>query len=226
MKHIVVILICFLVPIGLLTLLMRKKSSVWISFLIGVLAFVISQIILRIPLLQFLQDKLSVQFFAIRQPILWILLLALGAGIFEEIARYIGFLCIRKHHQSLFDALAFGLGHGGIEAMLLVGIPLLHVSIPVQEIGIAMLERCFAMLAHVMMSIIVWYGVKEKKFIYVMIAIFVHMGLDCYPLLGNNIWLIEGYVMGYAILLSVLCYRCIIKKVLKHEISADRTICE
>lgn len=217
MKTILVLFICFLLPIGSMVLLMKKKSNIWISFLVGMLAFVISQIVLRMPLLQQLQGDLSFQFFTIRHPVLYILLLAFSAGLFEEFARYAGFLSIRKHHQSLYDALALGLGHGGVEAMLIVGFPLLQIPADVGDVWIGLMERCFAMLAHVMMSVIVWYGVKEQKVRYVVWAMIVHTGLNCYPLLGTNIWIIETYLVCYVILFSVLCYQRIIKKVRKDE---------
>lgn len=217
MKNILVIMICLLLPVGLMLLLMRKKSSIWLSFLIGMLAFVISQILLRMPLLNQLQGRLSFQFFVIRQPMLYVLLLAFSAGLFEEFARYLGFLSVKKHHNSFYDALAFGLGHGGVEAFLLVGIPLLGVNAGIQGVWLGLLERCFAMLAHVMLSVIVWYGVKEQKVRYVLLAVLVHTGLNCYPLLGTNIWIIETYLVCYVILLSVLCYQWIIKKVIKDE---------
>lgn len=192
---------------------MRKKPNIWISFVTGMLAFTISQIVLRLPLLNMAQSKLSVRFFMMDHPVLYILILAFTAGLFEEIARYMGFTCIKKNHHSLYDALAFGLGHGGVEAMLIVGIPLLQVQADIGDVSLALIERIFAMLAHVMMSLIVWYGVKEKAIRYLILAIFFHMGLDCYGLLGNNIWIIEGYLIVYVILLSIACHHFIIKKV-------------
>ena len=217
MKNFIVVLVCFIGPIVAMLLLMKKKPSIWVSFLVGMLSFVVSQIILRLPLLGILQTELSFQFFAIRHPVLYILLLAFSAGLFEEFARYAGFLSIRKHHHSIYDVLAFGLGHGGVEAMLLVGIPLLKIQADVGDVWLGLLERSFAMLAHVMMSIIAWYGVRERMFRYILLAIVVHTGLDCYALLGTNIWLIEGYLTCYVIVLSLLCYQLIIKKVMKDE---------
>lgn len=217
MKNFIVLLVCFIVPVGAMLLLMKKKPSIWVSFLVGMLAFVLSQIVLRLPLLDMLQGTLSFQFFAIRHPVLYILLLAFSAGLFEEFARYAGFLSIRKHHHSIYDALAFGLGHGGVEAMVLVGIPLLKIQADVGDVWLGLLERSFAMLAHVMMSLIVWHGVKEYKFRYILMAVLVHTGLDCYALLGTNIWQIEGYLVCYTVVLSFLCYQWIIKKVIMNE---------
>lgn len=44
------------------------------------------------------------------------------AGIFEETARYICFKFILKKERRIQDAISYGIGHGGIEAILLVGI--------------------------------------------------------------------------------------------------------
>lgn len=43
------------------------------------------------------------------------------AGIFEESARYIYFKWILNKENRLQDAFSYGGGHGGIEAMFIVG---------------------------------------------------------------------------------------------------------
>lgn len=44
---------------------------------------------------------------------------ALAAGIFEEVGRYIAFSTVLKKFRSWQDGISFGLGHGGIESILL-----------------------------------------------------------------------------------------------------------
>ena len=44
------------------------------------------------------------------------------AGLFEETGRLVVMLLLLKAFHRLADGLAFGLGHGGLEAMLLVGL--------------------------------------------------------------------------------------------------------
>jgi uncharacterized membrane protein YhfC len=109
-----------LLPIVLLLVLcLRKKISVKPMFL-GAAAFFVSQICLRIPILQVLGAQSWFKAFALNV-IPYFIALAVTAGLFEESARYVfagGFL---KEQRGFNDALAFGLGHGFCEVILLTG---------------------------------------------------------------------------------------------------------
>lgn len=217
MKNALVILVCFILPIVGGLWFMRKKRNVWISFLVGMAAFVISQILIRLPLLQLMQSELSVQFYFMKHPIFMILCLAFTAGLFEECARWIGCTCIKKKHDSLYDAIAFGFGHGGVEAMLLIAPTLLMNQVSMLNVFISMFERCVAIGIHVALTILVWHGVHEKKLWWLMLAILLHTGMDSASFISNNVYIIEGYAFIYTILVWCLCYKMIIKKVIGGE---------
>ncbi|AIM06789.1 CAAX amino terminal protease family protein [Bacillus anthracis] len=110
--------------IALLYALWRKR---YIPYMLGILAFVVSQILIRIPILNYLNGtSTDFQMFSVMQPILFAVLLSISAGIFEEIARFIAMRYFMKQRdwQSGF---LFGAGHGGIEAVLIVGIPVISL---------------------------------------------------------------------------------------------------
>lgn len=44
---------------------------------------------------------------------------ALAAGLFEEVGRFLAYKTLLKKHRAYKDGLSYGLGHGGIEAVLL-----------------------------------------------------------------------------------------------------------
>ena len=119
---IVGIAICFGVPIAGLVLLMRKRRGAGKAFALGAAAFVVSQLLIRIPLLQLVLPNFS--WFAVMQLYPWRygLFLGLTAGLAEETARWIAARYLLKGKDTMEHGLAFGLGHGGIEAMLLVGL--------------------------------------------------------------------------------------------------------
>lgn len=50
---------------------------------------------------------------------------ALAAGIFEETGRFVAYKTLMKKHYSTKNAVLMGLGHGGCEAIMLLGITLL-----------------------------------------------------------------------------------------------------
>lgn len=74
----------------------------------------------------------------------------------------------------------FGAGHGGIEAVLIVGIPVISLlfSQTVIQNGDSYyfggIERIFAMVLHIGLSLIVLQAVIQKKFRYVVYAILIH----------------------------------------------------
>lgn len=105
----------------LLVLCLKKKISAKPMFL-GAAAFFVSQICIRLPILQILGTQNWFKVFALNYFIPYALALALTAGLFEESARYLfagGFL---KKQCAFKDALAFGLGHGFCEVIFITGL--------------------------------------------------------------------------------------------------------
>ncbi|MDR0538038.1 MAG: YhfC family intramembrane metalloprotease [Tannerellaceae bacterium] len=47
------------------------------------------------------------------------------AGLFEETARFISFKILKKKYNGIGTGLAYGIGHGGIEAVLLAGLSMI-----------------------------------------------------------------------------------------------------
>lgn len=172
------------VGIPFIALLYACYKKRYIPFGLGIIAFVVSQILLRIPLMQYLgQNSLAYSMFQATQPVLFAILIGLSAGVFEELARFIAIKYVMKQRdwQSGF---LFGIGHGGIEAVLFVGISALSLLFsPAIIFGgdlyvIGGIERFFAMLLHIGLSLIVLQGVVRKKFLYIIVAILVHGFVD------------------------------------------------
>ncbi|CAM4197730.1 MULTISPECIES: YhfC family intramembrane metalloprotease [Bacillus] len=168
------------IGLPLVALLYAFWKKRYIPYMFGVLAFVVSQVLIRIPLLNYLNgNSTGFQMFSVMQPILFVIVLSLSAGIFEETARFIAMRYFMKQRdwQSGF---LFGAGHGGIEAVLIVGIPVISLLLSQTVIQngdsyyIGGIERIFAMVLHVGLSFIVLQAVVQKKFRYVVYAIFIH----------------------------------------------------
>ena len=145
---------------------------------------------------------------------------ALAAGIFEETGRLFGFKVLLKKYNEKSTAVAYGIGHGGMEVVLILGVtylvyllvmmglPLVPTeqaqtirdmagSISVSTMCFAMLERVFTMIVHVALSMLVFVAVKDqKKFWLYPLAILLHALLDTpaaiYQVVGGiPIWAIE-----------------------------------
>lgn len=100
----------------------RRFGVRWKFFLFGMLVFFLSQIVLRIPIVQLTQAFFG-QALQSSQLMLytWFLVLALTAGLVEEIGRYLGYRFLIKNDKTWEVGLMYGAGHGGIESMLLIG---------------------------------------------------------------------------------------------------------
>lgn len=218
MSNVILIIACLLLPVTGCLLLLRRKKNVWISFLIGALCFFLSQTVLRIPILSMLQKNLAFQMWTWGNPLIYLVLLAFSAGLFEEAARYIGFYCSKKHHDHLLDAIAFGLGHGGIEAILMVLLPaILTSNLSLEQSLIASFERVVSIFAHVGFSIFVWYSVHTHKRRYLGAAILLHMLVDMMVGLPFSIYGIEASIAAMTLCIWWFCYVLIIRRVKQYE---------
>lgn len=135
----VLALVCTLIlPVVVLIVLGAAKKIALLPLGLGFASFFLSQVVLRIPLLQWCAAQEWYQTFAAASPALLGLVLAFTAGLFEESARLggVGLLGPRKPaypggpprpgHRTWKGALSFGLGHAFCETMLLVGLS--HVN--------------------------------------------------------------------------------------------------
>lgn len=164
------IIFTVIISIGLPLLLFfyayRQKKVM--PFLLGSAAFLLSQILLRIPLLQYLGENYpAYTMMSMTNPILFAIMIGLSAGLFEELARFIlmTFLVKQRNFQAGFY---FGAGHGGIEAVLIVGIPVATLLFsPTMALSSEMafmggIERFFAIVLHIGLSILILQAIVQK----------------------------------------------------------------
>lgn len=205
---IVNIIISIGLPIGVLIYFLIRKRRCVKAYFIGMLVFVVSQIFLRIPLIQVVLPKMDWYLnMQITYPILLFAFLGITAGIFEEVGRFIGFKAGLKTNRTWLDGIAFGLGHGGIEAILLVAVSNIKSMIIVNAInngtfeaakfGISEetamklfgnlnnvdvlcggVERISTIILHVFLTLVVLYGIRKGKKIYLGLAIILHGIVD------------------------------------------------
>jgi uncharacterized membrane protein YhfC len=111
-----------LYPLALGLFARRRLSVSWRYFGYGALIFVLFQLISRVPITLAIQALIASQLQASRVALLaWIAISALTAGIFEELGRYVGYRWLMKGEQKTWaKGVMYGLGHGGIESMLLI----------------------------------------------------------------------------------------------------------
>jgi len=114
------ILISFGLPVGLAILFYVKRRISILAILVGVLGFLVPQVLIRIPALGWLSQTEFYRGMA-ATPVVLVFFLSLTAGLFEETGRLIGFRYLLKKKLEYKNAIAYGIGHGGFEAIILVG---------------------------------------------------------------------------------------------------------
>lgn len=98
----------------------HKGAGVWKAWLLGAAGFFVLQMIIRVPVLSVLGMFPWFQAFAENHYLVYCLILALTAALFEVVARFVVAKLLEKK-MNCQQGVAAGLGHGGIEAILLIG---------------------------------------------------------------------------------------------------------
>ncbi|WP_194793283.1 YhfC family intramembrane metalloprotease [Raineyella fluvialis] len=147
----VTVVIAFGVPLGGLIWLQTRRTSggaprypaVGRAFLCGALAFTAAQVLTRLPLMALLATHRAhpLAAFLLSGPVA-----SYTAGLFEETGRLVVMVLLLRRFHRWIDGVSFGLGHGGIEAMLLVGLSYVSNLVIAVMINTGQWSRLAAML--------------------------------------------------------------------------------
>ncbi len=117
------------VPLTIALIWKFRKKERFTTILIGAAVFVLFALILEkliqnaliFPTQMMLPDH-AVSRFVNARPVLWAFVVGLFPGLFEETGRLIAFKTLLRKRKNRETAISYGIGHGGIEVMILVGI--------------------------------------------------------------------------------------------------------
>lgn len=192
----------FLFPLALLIWwrVRHPKVGLW-PFIAGAICFTVFAMVLEqnLHVLCLMSDN-AVSKAINASPLLYTLYAAFAAGIFEETGRLFGFKVLLRRRTAPETAVAYGIGHGGMEVILILGLNYLTMllaclgvpmggnettviqtanAIPMSTALVAMLERISAVLAHIGLSMLVFRAARDKKKLWLYpLAIFLHALLD------------------------------------------------
>ena len=215
-----------LLPVGAGIWLSLKKKGYLKPLLFGVLTFVVFQVLTRIPILQAVLPRMP--WYIVMQtgyPLLSSLFLGGTAALFEEGGRYLVMSIFLKNRQRVSDGIAFGIGHGGIEAILFAGLNAVWLLITASDYDPGLMfaggvERISAMLLHVAWSVMVLKSVREKKIGYLFLAFALHALIDVVAVfLGqhNHVSILMLEILFGAFALLMLAYTIYEYKKSKNE---------
>ena len=118
----ITLIISLILPVLILILFAgtHRKQGIASAWLLGAAGFLVTQMLIRVPILNYLSTQTWFLTFSQKHLFLYSLSLAFTAGLFELAGRFAVAKAMQKN-LSYNRALAAGLGHGGIEAMVLIG---------------------------------------------------------------------------------------------------------
>jgi uncharacterized membrane protein YhfC len=119
---VVTLALSILLPCAILLVLMKGRKGVFGVWVAGALGFIVPQLFIRIPVLQLLGTQPAYQQFGKNHPYLFVFLVALSAALFETIGRLVVLKVGLAKRLSYMTGFTAGAGHGGIEAIYLVGL--------------------------------------------------------------------------------------------------------
>ena len=123
------VLLAVIIPIAIALIWKFWKHEKFTTILVGAATFVLFALILEktiqnalvFPTTMGLPDHAASQFINAR-PILWALVLGLFPGVFEETGRFMAFKTVLRNRRNRETSISYGIGHGGIEVILVLGI--------------------------------------------------------------------------------------------------------
>lgn len=99
----------------------NKKQGIVSAWLLGAAGFFVPQVLIRLPILNTLAGADWFLDFSQNHIFLYCVCLAFTAGLFELTGRFAVAKLLNRKNLTWKRSLAAGLGHGGIEAILIVG---------------------------------------------------------------------------------------------------------
>ena len=221
------------VPIGVMSYL-RRRGGRWRDFLVGagtfflfamVLESLVHQVVLTGPLGSAIQGNI------------WIFGLYSGlmAGLFEEAGRFTAFKLVLRRRREPVTALSYGIGHGGCEAFLILGITYISnivislmmqrgvqmsaeitagiqslAALPVTLFLLAGFERIVAMTLHTALSVLVFAAVRDGRHGLFPLAILLHALADFFAVVvirQAGTLASEAVAAAFALLAGLLAVR-------------------
>lgn len=199
------LLITLVAPIVLWVIIAKRLKGISKAIIAGALGFIISQVIIRIPLLQLISVNESVQQFSVDNKYMFILILAFSAALFESFGRLVVLKILSKNGLSYNGAFGAGFGHGMSEAILLIGLTYINnivISVMINMNNLpqgepydsynkifletdpalfyaAGIERIMTVLVHIGLTVLLAYMITRKKTIFgFILCIGIHTVLD------------------------------------------------
>jgi uncharacterized membrane protein YhfC len=205
-------------PIALAFYIKRRLNGDWRIYFIGCAMFLAS--LIRIPLNNYATAAILGADLGQATMMLLSAFPSLTAGVFEEGARYIAYRHLVKEH-TVENGVMYGVGHGGIESIFLVGVSVLSTGViiltnpslvpdwqlqalastPLYLPFVGFYERFMTIIIQIGLSMMVLESFRKKDLRYLVAAVLLHFFIDFSVLLvvGYGVLYAELAVTGFAL---------------------------
>ena len=246
--HVIITMIALFVFLIATIWFSKKKYKINLSVLgLGAVAFFVSSQVLEkiVHLLVLHPQKDGTVPLMTENPLLYVIYGICMAALFEETARLVFFKWLEKKRAlEDSDALAYGLGHGGLELLylgmgslisLLILFSLLESSNPdlanllpkttletVQSLSawqvyLLGVERVLALIMQIGFSFWVYQAVRQKNWIYLVTAYGLHAFFDLAPSLSQVGWISNPLLVEGLLAMEVVLFVYFTKTILYKE---------
>lgn len=141
---IITAILAFIIPIAVLIIWKVKTKSKVIPVLCGAAIFIVFALVLEsIPKIFLFSGTNQVSVYILKHAWAYTLVGCTLAGVFEETGRYVAFHFFLKKYKEKTTSVAYGIGHGGIEAMMLVGVNMISLAVMAIMVNLGMSGMLF-----------------------------------------------------------------------------------
>lgn len=197
--------VSFLLPILLWILAMRKEKRLTTAVIAGAFGFIVPQMVIRLPLLQLLSAQAEWSFFISTNQLFVLIFFPLTAALFETAGRLVVLGKVLRSRLSYHTAYGAGIGHGGAEAIGLIGLTYINNIVlsfminsgrlpDVAGMGetvkaltqtepslflVAGLERALVIPLHIALSVLLGLYLSRNRWLYgTLLCVAVHFAVD------------------------------------------------
>ncbi len=122
-------IIFLVVPIIIAIIWKIRKKERFSTVTVGALTFLLFAIVLEKPIQNVLVFPVQMGLaehgasrFINARPVLWAFIVGLFPGVFEETGRFVAYKTVLKKRKNKETSISYGIGHGGFEVMLILGL--------------------------------------------------------------------------------------------------------
>lgn len=223
--------IACLLPLFLWIGAARKDKRLTTAVIAGAFGFIVPQMLIRLPILQFLARQAAWLDFMRNNPLFVLIFFPLTAALFETAGRLIVLGKVLRSRLSFYTVYGAGIGHGGAESVGLIGLTYINNivlsfminrgSLPdvagLEEAVVALtgtqpslflmagFERALVMPLQIALSVLLGYCLARNRLVTgAILCLLTHFTVDFVAVLLQNRQVSPWFIEGFLLVVAIL----------------------